>query len=374
MSSDKAVSRAAAAVIAVVVIVAAVAAGYIILNAPRAPTITVATTPAATTPAVTTPAVKTPTVQKVRVAVMLPGSITDFGWNANMYQAALKLNSTDPNIEVVYAEGLGQAGPAVDATMRDFARRGFDIIVAWTIGYQDAVLRIAPDFPKTAFLGVAFWQFNNLPNALSVNDRFFETYYLEGMLAGALTKTGIVGWIDGQEFANNNAIVNAFYQGALRTNPNVKLRWAYAGVWDDINKGREIAKTLIDAGVDVLSTRGDGVTLGAIQAASIANIYVFGDMIDQRALAPKNMIASSIYNDYFILTEAVRLFREGKLIGPEKYPIVLTVANGGTSLSDINPAIADKIPASVKADLAKAISDIKSGALTIPRITEAPKQ
>lgn len=357
MSSHRALTKTASAVIVVVILVAAIAAGALLL-----------TGPATKTPTTTTQ----PTTKKVRVAVMLPGSITDFGFNAGMYQAALKLNSTDPNVEVTVAEGLGQAGPAVLSTMRDFAKRGYDIIVAWTIGYQDAVLTVAPDFPKTYFMGIAFYQFNNLTNAGAVADQFYESYYLEGLIAGAMTKTNTVGWIDGQEFPLANAQANAFFEGAKRTNANAKLKWVYAGVWDDLNKGREQAKALIDAGVDVLSTRGDGITLGAIQAASLANILVFGDIVDQSSLAPKNMIASSIYNSDFVLTESVRLFRAGKLFGNNHYPITLTIANGGVDIA-FNKQMEDKIPARAMQEVAKVKADVKAGTFTVPRILGAPK-
>jgi basic membrane protein A len=352
LKSARAVSKTGAAVIAIAVIVVAALGIYFVIFP------------------MTTPVPPEP--EKLRIAIMLPGSITDFGWNAAMYEAAVRLNASDPGVSIVIAEGVGQSGPAVDSTMRDFARRNFNIIVPWTLGHQEAVLKIAPDFPETYFIGVNFWQFNDLRNFGSAVDNFYEAYYLEGMLAGAMTKSNTVCWINGQEFPLNNAIVNAYYLGAKRTNPDVDFRWAYAGVWDDVNKGNEIARGLIAAGCDVLATRGDGVTLGAIRAALDEDILVFGDVFDQYTLAPDNMITSSIYNNTFFLEQVVKLYRADKLFGAKPYNFEYSVGNSGHSLAPYH-GFAAKIPEDVKAEVVQVIADIKAGTFKVPKITEPLK-
>lgn len=360
VSSKRALGKTVAIGVAIVIIVAVVGAGMVFLTGQIGPT--------------PTPTPNTgPSVKKVRIAVLLPGSITDSGWNANMYKAALGLNSSDPNVEVAVAEGLGQAGPAVDTTIRNFARRGYDIIVLWTIGYQDAALKIAPEFPKIYFWGTAFWNFGNLTNLGSYRDKSYDVFYLEGMIAGAMTKTNTVGWIDGQEFPLQNAMANAYHLGALRTNPNVRFRWAFAGVWDDVNKGREVAKALTGAGVDVLATRGDGVTLGAIQAASQAGIWVFGDMIDQHSLSPQNMLSSYVWNDDVILKELLRLFRAGKLFGGDPVKIDISLAAGTVNLAPYHE-LDNKIPANVRQEVEKVKAELKAGTFQVPEILESPKE
>ncbi|HJX23371.1 MAG TPA: BMP family protein, partial [Candidatus Bathyarchaeia archaeon] len=239
-----------------------------------------------------------PIVEKLKVAVLMPGSITDAGWNSAMYTGATalrqKLNNT---VQIDLAEGLGQVG--VEPTMRDYCGRGFNIIVGWTIQYTEPASLVAHDYPDVAFFVTSCWLAN--ANLVDVETVQWDGAFLAGIIAGAITNSNIVGAVAGYNYPSTAAVPNAFFLGAKYVNPGITtLPTVFAGVWDDVNKGRESGEALISQGADVLLSRGDGLTLGVIQAASAHygpddTVYMIGDMADQHALAPKTIITSNMY-------------------------------------------------------------------------------
>ena len=88
-----------------------------------------------------------------------------------------------------------------------------DIIFGDAFGNEEAVRAVAADYPDIAFVfgsggGPAE------PN-LSVFDNWIhEPAYLSGMLAGGLTKSGVIGVVGGMPVPEVNRLVNAFIAGA----------------------------------------------------------------------------------------------------------------------------------------------------------------
>ncbi|HJX23490.1 MAG TPA: BMP family protein [Candidatus Bathyarchaeia archaeon] len=239
----------------------------------------------------------TPPVTKHKMAVLLPGSITDAGWNSAMYVGAsalgLEMNAT---LDVTIAEGLGQVGVA--PTMRDYASRGYDILVCWTIQYTADAMAVHQDYNNTWFIVSTAYQ--TAYNVISLNVNLYEGAFLAGLAMGKLTNSNIIGGVAGYNYATTAAVPNGFYDGVKYVNPQVTvLPTIYAGVWDDVGKGRESGEALIAQGADLLISRGDGLTLGVIQAASAHfgaqdTVYMVGDMADQHALASKTIVTSNM--------------------------------------------------------------------------------
>ena len=244
-----------------------------------------------------------PPVEKLKMAVLLPGSITDAGWNAAMYMGASALQAKFPdNLTVTIAEGLGQVGVA--GTMRDYANQGYKILVCWTIQYTADAMAVHNDYNDTWFIVTSAYQ--TAPNVIGLDVNLWESSYLAGLAMGRLSNSGIVGGICGFDYPTTGAVPRCFMLGATDSRARVGLSTTSlpvlpGGVWDDVNKGRELGQSLIDQGADIIVSRGDGLSLGVIQAASAAShpgtsdtVYMCGDMADQNALASKVIVTSNI--------------------------------------------------------------------------------
>lgn len=298
----------------------------------------------------------------LKVAFLLPGSITDAGWNAVMYRAAHEV-ADELNLEIAIAEGLGQVG--VEGIMAEYAEKGYKLIFCHTITYLDPALKLAPQYPDTWFIVPQAWEFAD--NVIGYTTPTWEAAYLAGMVAAGITNTKKIGIVIGFDYPLCVAHVEAFFAGALSIDPNIECKAIAAGVWDDIDKGRECGEVLIEWGADVIAGRGDGLTLGVIQAASIHGVYAIGDLADQHAIAPDCVVTSTLWYPEVVIREIVRMYREGTLEGNREYG--WGVAGGEFSIAPFYQ-FDEIIPDYIKEKINETIEAAKAGTFEFPLITE----
>jgi basic membrane protein A and related proteins len=125
--------------------------------------------------------------------------------------------------------------------------------------------------------------------------RLEEASYLAGMVAGGLSKSGILGFIGGIELPPIRAAYEGWVNGARATNPGVHSRVVYLNSFDDVAAGREAALALISAGADMFHHNADAAALGLFQAVKqTSGVFVFGANADQSRLAPGHVLGSAV--------------------------------------------------------------------------------
>src|SRR4030043_869008 len=85
----------------------------------------------------------------IKVALVMPGSIADQGYNAAAY-AGLMAIEKDLGAEVAYSEMVPLA--EYEETFRDFAAEGYDVVIGHGFEFGDPIEIIAPEFPEPSFL------------------------------------------------------------------------------------------------------------------------------------------------------------------------------------------------------------------------------
>ncbi|HIC89794.1 MAG TPA: BMP family ABC transporter substrate-binding protein [Anaerolineae bacterium] len=309
------------------------------------------------------PAEATP-VPKIRIAAVLPSGIDDLSWNQSMYEGLMKVQKElgEDRVEVAISEGLYKivdAGPAI----RDYASKGYDIVIAHGSQYQTVIEDIASDFPDTTFAyGTGF---ATQSNVFAYDPQAQQGAYLMGLLAAGMTKSKIVGIVGAVQGGDAIKFSEGFKQGVAAGDPDVKVLEAYTGSFVDFAKAREIALADIDNGADVLTGTAQQ-SVGAIKAvAEKPGVYWLSNDMDQSSLAPNTVLAAQVYHWEDVIKTIIERRQAGVLGGEH---ITLDFASGRLSL-EYNPKLADKIPAELKAKVAQALEDIKSGKIVI----ELPK-
>ena len=112
------------------------------------------------------------------------------------------------------------------------------------------------------------------------------------MLAGGLTQSNVIGVVGGLPVPEVNRIVNAFIAGAEAVNPDVDVKTTFINSWFDPAAAKEAALAQIDAGADVLFAE----RFGVIEAAAENGLYSFGNMSDQKELAPESVVSGPVWN------------------------------------------------------------------------------
>jgi basic membrane protein A len=262
------------------------------------------------------------------------------------------------NMEIAISEKLGRAVDAGAAT-RQYASQGFDIVLAHGSQYQSVLPEIAKDFPKITFAyGTGF---QTAPNIFAYDPQAQDGGYLLGLLAAKMTKSGVIGIVGPVEAGDAVKYNYGVQQGATKTNPQVKVRIAYTGSFNDIVGAGELAKTQMAAGADIL-TGSSQQAVGAVRAvAEKSGRYWLSTDLDQSSLGPDAVLASQVYNWEKVVNRIIELRKKGTLGGQV---LTLSFADGTLELK-YNGKLAGKIPQDVKNALEKAKKEIISGSLKV---------
>ena len=266
----------------------------------------------------------------VKVALVLPGSITDGGWNQGAYEGLKALEAK--GFKITFTENVAQA--AIPQVVRGYADDGYDLIIGHGFQFGSLFAEIGPDYPKQKFFATTTAPGSaKVPeNVLYLDSRFAEVSYGAGALAALMSTKKGVGVVGGGDNPTQQAMVKAFKAGATATVPGVQAAGIITGDYNDAAKGREAANTLIGNGADVIWHIADLTGIGAIQGAvAKKGVKVLGSNADQLALAPEAMGTSFAANNAGIVEAVAKMvsdssFKGGAAWAPSIEFLWLTVA------------------------------------------------
>lgn len=244
----------------------------------------------------------------LKVAIALPGNITDKSWNQAGYEG-LKRVEAELGAEVAYSEKVAQPDQA--ETMADYARRGYNVVIGHGGEFQDAANRVAKDFPETMFIVHNGTEPGGNITTLDFNYRQFG--YVLGYIAGRMTKTGKTGWIGAQKIKFSTDLEASYKEGFLKARPDGEVFVAYTNDWDDIAKGKEAALNQISQGADVIFPTMDNAAIGSLQAAQEKGAWGFYLYYDSIVDWPNTVLQSAIMDIKSAMVSVLGLAKEGKL-------------------------------------------------------------
>ena len=275
-------------------------------------------------------------------------------WDGVIHSALNKAQD-EGKIEYTYTDDIGYAGD-MERVLREVAENNQpDIIFGDAFGNEEAVRRVAADYPEIAFVfgsggGPAE------PNFSVFDNWIHEPAYLSGMLAGGLTQSNIVGVVGGFPVPEVNRIVNAFIAGATAANPDVEVKTTFINSWFDPAAAKEAALAQVDAGADVLFAE----RFGVIEAAAENDLYAFGNMSDQKDLAPEHVVSGPVWNMIPTVEYVINQVAGGTYTAQDLKDFSM-VAKGGASLASINEEVTGGLPTELVEQVQAKEQEIISG-------------
>jgi basic membrane lipoprotein Med (substrate-binding protein (PBP1-ABC) superfamily) len=246
-----------------------------------------------------------------KVALLTPGPVSDKSWNGGAYAGLMAIRDS-LGAEVSHIQTKTPA--EFDENFRQYGARGFDLVIGHGFEFQDAALRVAPDYPKTVYLTTSGTSVAK--NVAGAEFAFEEASYLAGMVAGRMTKSNILGMIGGTELPPVKRSFEAFEQGARVVNPRVKVLVSYIGNWDDVSAGKEQGIAQISRGADVIFQNADAAGLGIFQAVKEAkNVLIIGSNSNQNAIVPDKTIGSVVIDLPHAFLLIAREVKKGNFTG-----------------------------------------------------------
>lgn len=298
--------------------------------------------------------------EKVKVAIVLPAEINDLSWNQRAYEAAKRL-ADDGLIDFAYSESVKPDATTLDPALAGYAQQGYQLVIAHSFTFGKTTARLAGQFKDVNFA----WPggIGKIGENLADYDQpFYQGYYLAGVLAGGMTKSGVIGALTGFDVPVCHASIAAFEAGAKSIRPDVKLLSTVTGSFVDVAKAKQATLGLADQGADYFMSCGQGVTLGTIEGAKERNLGATSYVGDMSSLAPDNVFASVVWNLEVLFHAMVEDVASGDFRPGKVY--ALGVAEGGISVT-VNEKFHQKPSAETMAAFEKALADMKSGALKV---------
>ncbi len=280
--------------------------------------------------------------------------------------AALQKAKEEGKIEYTYTENIGYAGDMERVLREVCEQQKPDLIMGDAFGNEEAVRRVAKDYPEIAFaFGSGLGPTE--PNVAVFDNWIHEPAYLLGMLAGGLTKTNKVGVVGGYPVPEVNRLVNAFIAGAKEVNPDVTVLVTFINSWFDPAAAKEAAIAQIDNGADVLFAE----RFGVIEAAAEKGLWAFGNMSDQNSLAPDYVVSSAVWNMKPTVDYLIQQVSAGTFVAQDLKDFSM-VAKGGASLAPFHNT-ESKLPPDLVKKVREREAQIKDGSFRVD-IDEAQPQ
>ena len=294
--------------------------------------------------------------EPVKVGFVYVSPVGDAGWTyqhdlgRKQMEAALKGQVTTKFIENV------PEGADAERIIRQLAQDGNQIIFTTSFGYMNPTEKVSKTFPKVTFFHATGYKSG--ANMGIYNARFYEGRYLNGVIAGKMSKTNVAGYVAAFPIPEVVMGINAFARGMKSVNPKAEVRVIWVNSWFDPGKEREAAMTLIAQGADMITHHTDSTAV--VQAAEEKHkekgTWAFSYHSDMAKYGPTAQLSGTthVWGEFYIRT--IKEVLDKKWKGTNVW--------GGMKEGMIQLAPMSKsVPADLQKQIVKLEGEIKTGKL-----------
>ncbi|MBI5925758.1 MAG: BMP family ABC transporter substrate-binding protein [Aquabacterium sp.] len=290
----------------------------------------------------------------LKIAFAYVGPVGDAGWTYahNAGRLAIEKEFGD-KVKTTFVEKVPE-GPEAERVIRDLVGQGNTLIFGTTFGYMEPMLKVAADSKDVKFEHATGYK--TAPNMRTYDSRTYEGAYMAGVIAGGMSKSGVIGVVGSIPIPEVIRNINTFTLGAQSVNPKIKTKVVWVNAWFDPPKETEGAQSLLNQGADVLFQNTDSPAV--LQTAEKAGKYAFGWDSDMTQFGPKAHLASAIINWAPYYVKATKDALEGTW---QTGGVWWGVKEGAIDIVSIS----DKVPADLKAKVETVKAGLKDGSFVI---------
>lgn len=299
----------------------------------------------------------TPSGEKMKVALLTPGPVSDSGWNAMAYKGLQEIQK-ELGAEVNNQEALDAK---IKDAARTYAQQGYKLIFGHGFEYNKPFMELGKDFPDTIFVSSSGSETSANVGAF----RFYleQGFYLAGMMGAKMSKSGTLAMIGGDEVPSIKSTFAAFRSGAEAARPDIKVIQVFTGSGQDVAKAKQATLDAISQGADFVIHQANAAAQGVFDACKEKGVYAFGSNADQNDNPSGAVIASAISKGESAFVDLAKQVQAGTFKGG----VALMGMDSGVIDFVINPKLADKVPADVKTLLDETKAKIVKGDIKVPK-------
>jgi len=223
-----------------------------------------------------------------------------------------------------------------------------DVVFTTSFGYMDDTIKAGMKYPDKHFMHCS--GFKQTKNVGTYFADLYQTYYLNGLMAGGLTKSSKIGYVAAFPIPELVRHINAFALGIKAVNPNaeVHVRWTYA--WYGPDKAREAAEALIAEGCDSLAFTEDTpavIEVGQEHTEKGKQIFTFSHYSPMQPYGKDSVVSGQLVDWGVMYEKILKDLYEGTWTSDDLWWLVAEKAAilGGSFEEPINPKFADALKA-----------------------------
>lgn len=309
----------------------------------------------------------------IKVGLICIGDENDQGYTYNFIRgkdAATKtLETKGIRVEWVVKWNIPEGDACEDAN-RELAEAGCKIIFNNSYGFEDYMLKVAPDYPDIQFVGCtnqASWG-DGLKNTHNAFANIYEGRYLAGIVAGMKLEQlivngelekdkAVIGYVGAFPFAEVKSGYTAYFLGARSVCPSVTMKVQFVNNWSDATAESNAASALCDAGCKMISQHADNSTPATVAQSKGAFFTSYNN--DMISVAPEACLIGTRIDWSVYFCEAIEAVVNGQEF-PQDWSKGL--ADGAVVLTALNEQIAAP---GTKEKLAEVEAGLKDGTIQV---------
>jgi basic membrane protein A and related proteins len=249
----------------------------------------------------------------ITVGFVYVGAKDDFGYNQAQAESVAEIKKL-PGIKTVEEENVPET-TAVQKTMQAMiSQDGATLLFPTSFGYFDPhTLAVAAKNEKIRFAHCGgLWNEAKHPkNTGSFFGYIDECQYLNGVVAGHMSKSKKLGFVAAKPIPQVLRNINAFTLGARSVDPSITTHVIFTGDWSMPVKEAEATNSLADQGVDVFTMHVDGPKV-IVETAAKRGKMVCGYHASQAKLAPTAYLTGAEWNWLTAYKTIIDAARSGK--------------------------------------------------------------
>jgi basic membrane protein A and related proteins len=276
--------------------------------------------------------------KKLKAGFVYVGPVGDYGWT-NAHDVGRKFAITKlPWLDTVFVESVPESDSAriIDRLVQE---EKVDVVLTTSFGYMDDTVKAGAKYPNKLFLHCS--GFKNAKNVGTYFAELYQMYYLNGMMAGALTKSNKIGYVGAFPTPEVVRHIDAYALGVKATNPKarVQVRWIFA--WYDPAKAKEAAEALVADGVDCLAFTEDSpsvIEVGQDHTKKGKQIYTFSHYSPMQQFGPDSVVSGQLVDWGVMYVKMFQDIRDGKFSNEDLWWMAKEKAAmlGGSMTESIN--------------------------------------
>lgn len=285
-----------------------------------------------------------------KIGYIMTGGKDEAGWNGMNYKG-ISAVCENLEVELMVKEHIPENTGACPEAISQLAEEGAEMIILSSYGYPSEAKAVIDSHPEISFYSISSDYYSD--NLTSYFGRMYQARYLTGIVAGLTTETNRIGYIAAMSNCEVNRGINAFTLGVRQVNPDAEVVVIRTGSWNDEEKGKAAAKTLIESyNVDLLTYHQNQPYV--IEAAEAAGIYSIGYNEAEEGLSDKYLTAA-VWDWEKLYMDIVQDFLQGKANSKQHHWCGLET--GAVGISAYSPLVSQE----ARAEVDKAKNKILAG-------------